>query len=259
MLDSLVCTVDLYDLIVLKKRKDGLVNIEMRGRGTENLPPEDNNAYKAAKAYISAFSTCGADITIYKNIPVGAGLGGSSADAAGVLTGMAKLYGKGSERQLEELAATLGSDTPFMVSGGFARMRGRGERLEKLRANKRLDFLLLIPPHPVSTAGCYSLYDKNPSPAHFSDEAIAALEEGDIKKLGGELFNDLYGAAQSLNPEIGQAVGELKAFDPAGVCMTGSGSAVFALFENREFCEYAKNRYRGNFEKIVVKSTIVRG
>ena len=259
MLDSLVCTVDLYDLIVLKKRKDDLINIEMRGRGLESLPPEKNNAYKAATAYISAFKTGGADVTIYKNIPVGAGLGGSSADAAGVLAGMAKLYGKGSEKQLEELAAGLGSDTPFMVSGGFARMRGRGEILEKLPVKRRLNFLLLMPPHPVGAGECYARYDKNPLPPHSSDRALAALEKGDVREFGGELFNDLYGAAKSINPEIERAMEELKAFDPAGVSMTGSGSAVFALFENEEFCAYAKSRYRGNFQKITVKSGIFRG
>ena len=75
-LDSLVCTVDLYDLIKLTKRKDGRVSIEMHGMGTETLSYEMNNAAKAAERYIEHFGTCGADIKIYKNIPVGGGLGG---------------------------------------------------------------------------------------------------------------------------------------------------------------------------------------
>jgi len=145
MLDSLVCTVDIFDIIKLKKRKDKLVNIEMHGRGLELLPYEQNNAVKAAESFINCFGTDGADIVIYKNIPVGAGLGGSSADISGVLTGMARLYGVGSDAELKRLADGLGSDTGYMLSGGFARLTGRGERVEKLSLKRKLYAVLLIP------------------------------------------------------------------------------------------------------------------
>ena len=91
-LDSVVASVDLYDLIVLKKRRDKLVSITMHGCGSEQIPFESNNAVKAAESFINEFDTCGADITVYKNIPMGLGLGGSSADSAGVLNGLARLY-----------------------------------------------------------------------------------------------------------------------------------------------------------------------
>ena len=111
LLDSLVCSVDLYDLITLKKRKDRLVTVEMHGRDTELLPFEENNAVKAAESYIDFFGTSGVDIAVYKNIPLGAGMGGSSADAAGVIRGLGRLYGRGSEEELKSLADALGSDT----------------------------------------------------------------------------------------------------------------------------------------------------
>ncbi len=111
MLDSLVCTVDMFDLIKLKRRKDKLVSVEMHGRGTETLPYEKNNAVKAAEAFIKTFDTCGTDIKIFKNIPVGAGLGGSSADISGVINGMARLYGAGGAAQF-----AVGVDSDIMTA-----------------------------------------------------------------------------------------------------------------------------------------------
>lgn len=253
-LDSLVCSVDLYDLIKLKKRKDGLVNIEMHGQGTELLPYEENNAAKAAEAYIKEFKTCGADITVYKNIPVGAGLGGSSADVAGVLRGMAMLYGAGGEGDLKRLADTLGSDTGYMLTGGFARLTGRGENVEPLESNLKLNFLLLLPRGGVSTAECYRLYDTMPKVCGNSRLAAEALKTGNVAGLGQNLFNALYAPAMRLNGGVEAAFKELTEFAPAGVNMTGSGSGVYALFDSAEMCAYAKSRYRGKCASIQLKS-----
>lgn len=255
-LDSLVCTVDLFDLIKLKKRKDNLVTVEMHGQGTETLAYEDNNAVKAAEAYIKAFGTGGADIKIYKNIPVGAGMGGSSADISGVLRGMAMLYGKGGEGQLKELADSLGSDTGYLLTGGFSRLTGRGERVERLKSNLRLNFLLLLPAGGVSTAECYRLYDGLPQEVKSSLPAVDALLKGDAEGLGLSLFNALYAPAVKLNGDVQTALEELENFAPLGVNMTGSGSGVYALFDTPEMCAYAKSRYKGKCRCIQLKSYI---
>ena len=91
LLDSVVASVDICDTVRAKPRKDALVNVYMRGMGSEGIPPEGNNAVRAAEAFVRAFGTKGADIQIDKDIPIGAGLGGSSADAAGVLNALAKV------------------------------------------------------------------------------------------------------------------------------------------------------------------------
>jgi len=162
VLDSFVCSIDVFDLVVLKKRKNPLSSVTMHGLGSESIPPEKNNALKAAEAFSKAFGTNGADITVYKNIPMGAGLGGSSADVSGVLNGMAKLYGVTDYEKLKEIADNLGSDTGYMLTGGFARMQGRGELVTPIETNTKLHFLLLCPSSEVSAGACYKKYDELP-------------------------------------------------------------------------------------------------
>ena len=255
MLDSLVATIDLFDTIHLRKRKDRLVTVEMHGRGSEGLPYDSNNAVIAAKRYVDKFDCRGVDITINKNIPIGAGLGGSSADAAGVLRGMSRLYGFGSERELKELADSLGSDSGYLLTGGFARLHGRGDIIEKLEYHHRLHFLLLVPKEGVSTPQCFATYDKlSVIPANTTQSAVEALSKNDVHALGRAMNNDLYAPAALINPDVRRACEELLEFSPLGVTVTGAGSAVFALFENAEFCTWAQSRYRGNFECLHVKS-----
>ncbi len=260
LLDSLVANVDLFDLLVLKKRKGALSRITMKGMGSESIPPEENNALKAAEAFSATFQTEGVDITVYKNIPIGAGLGGSSADVVGVLNGMAALYGITDRKKLKALADSLGSDTGYMLDGGFARMRGRGELVEKLPLNNKLHFLLICPHSAVSAKGCYAAYDVMPKTLEYrgcpAEDMIASLRKSNADEGGMYLVNDLFRAACSLNDDVGVAMQEAESFSPLGACMTGSGSAVFAWFETRELCEWAKSRYKGKFRTIVVQTLV---
>ena len=254
MLDSVVTSIDLYDLIVLKKRKDKLVSVTMRGQGSESIPFESNNAVKAAESFIQAFDTNGADITVYKNIPMGLGAGGSSADAAGVLNGLSKLYGVRDIAGLKMLADKSGSDTRYMLSGGYARLKGRGNEISPIESKLKLNFLLLAPKEGVSTAECYKTFDTIGGAGGDSEKAERAIISGDKHSLAQALGNSLAPAAQSLLPDIKSAFEQLKGFDPLAVNMTGSGSGVYALFENAEFCAYAKSRYRGSFAAYCLKT-----
>ncbi len=257
-IDSLVCTVDVFDIIKISKRKDKLVSVYMQGMGSESIPFESNNAVKAAERYISEFSTCGVDIHVLKNIPMGAGMGGSSADAAGVIRGMNKLFSLGSARELKEIADSLGSDTGYMLTGGYARISGRGELVRFIDCKTRLDFLLLLPREGVSTPQCYCLWDEMKCNLGSTGLALAALEKQDRKALGARLFNDLYPPASKLNADVSIAVEQLKKFAPLGVNMTGSGSGAYALFENAEFCRWAASRYKGGYLCMPVKTVVPR-
>lgn len=253
-LDSLVASVDIYDLIAVKKRRDGLVSITMHGRGSEDIAFEDNNAVKAAELFQKTFSTGGVDITVWKNIPVGAGLGGSSADVAGVIKAMCALFEVPLARG-KEVADKIGSDCGYMLYGGYARLSGRGERVKLLESDLKLDIGLIIPKTGVSTAECYRLYDSSGGNSlHSTAEAAEALINNDFNNLCKSLNNHLMPAAMRLNGDIAGAIKALKGFDPPAVNMTGSGSGVYALFENDQFAQYAKSRMRGAHEFILTKT-----
>ncbi len=253
-LDSLVTSVDLFDAITVKKRKDRLVSVTMHGMGSELISPESNNACRAAELFVEEFGTNGADITVYKNIPMGAGLGGSSADAAGVLNALQSLYKIDDRVKLKLIADKTGSDTRYMLTGGWARLFGRGDEVKAVESSLKLYLLMLIPEQKVSTAECFGAFDSTGKVGGNSDAAERAVIALDTAALAPQLSNALMSAAASLSEDIETCVRELKAFDPLAVNMTGSGSGVYALFENKEMCAYAKSRYRGKARAIILKT-----
>lgn len=255
LLDSVVTAIDVYDTVYAKPRGDKLINVYMHGMGSEGIPPEKNNAVKAGEAFVRAFGTGGADIDIYKDIPMGAGLGGSSADAAGVLNALAKLYKIGDRTALKEIADAHGSDTGYMLNGGTARISGRGDRVEQLPSPPTLHFLLFLPRTPVSTAECFAEYDAAPDPLRAESARMTrAIRERNFAEIAQNVYNALQAPACRLNAETAQALEAAKSFSPAAAAVTGSGSAVFALFESEELCLWAKSRYKGKLKTRVVKS-----
>lgn len=256
MIDSVVASIDLADVITARSRTDGQVNVTMHGEGSENIDPEHNNAVKAARAFMQRFNTCGVDITVWKNIPVGAGLGGSSADVAGVLRAMAKLYNIDDFASIKAIADSLGSDCGYMLTGGYARISGRGEIVKKIDSNLKLDLVLLVPEGGVSTAECYKLSDTFAQGAPMSDRVESAILKGDLEGVAQSLNNHLFKAATLLNKGVEEAKAELEGFAPPGVNMTGSGSAVYAIMENEQFARYTHSRYRGGHRLILTKTVL---
>ncbi|MDE6690997.1 MAG: hypothetical protein K2K04_03420 [Clostridia bacterium] len=256
MIDSVVASIDLCDVITAKKRSDGLVSVTMHGEGSEAIPHENNNAAKAAEEFVKRFGCAGADITVWKNIPMGAGLGGSSADVAGVLNAMAKLYGVSDFAAVKDIADGLGSDCGYMLTGGWARISGRGQIVKRLDSNLKFDIGLLVPKSGVSTAECYRVCDDLPRGAMTSGQAENAVLACDREGLCASLSNGLTAAAVKLNGDVGECISELESFAPLGVNMTGSGSGVYAVFENDMFLRYAQSRYRGKYRFIPTKTVL---
>ena len=257
LLDSVVTGIDVCDTVCAKPRGDKLINVYMHGMGSEGIPPEKNNAVRAGEAFVRTFGTGGADIEIYKDIPMGAGLGGSSADAAGVLNALAKLYKIKDRTKLKEIADAHGSDTGYLLNGGFARLSGRGERVELLPAPFTLHFLLFLPRSSVSTAECFAAYDAFPDPLRAESARMArAVREGNFAEIAQNVYNALQAPACRLNAETAQALEAARSFSPAAAAVTGSGSAVFALFESEELCRWAKSRYKGKLKTRIAKSVV---
>ncbi len=256
-LESLVATVDLYDAVTVRARKDDAVTVVMRGMNSEGILPEQNNAYLAAVSFVKRFQTTGVDIAIDKNIPIGAGLGGSSADAAAVLGAMARLYQIEDFAAVKQLADQSGSDTGFQLTGGYAVLRGRGCDVQKIDCARRLNLLLCLPASPIYTPQCFRRYDEigvklQPTTA----QAVSALLSGDDGALGASLRNGLFPAARTIEPKIATAFAALQSFAPLGVNMSGSGSCVYALCETDEFCRYLASRVHGVGRLIHVKTIV---
>ena len=229
---TLVSTINVYDTITIRPRKDSHINLVMKGLAVDCAITE-NNAYKAAKLYMDNISSTGADIIIEKKIPIGAGLGGSSAYIAGVLNGMQKAYKK--KANLLPLANSLGSDSGFLLSGGYAVLTGRGEKITKKEISQKLHLLIITDSQSVSSRASYKAFDKlEKTYKPCTAAAEKALKEGHFDKFYSVIKNDLSPASCTINENIKPNLINLKkAGAPAGI-MTGSGSAVVGIFMDKK-------------------------
>ena len=252
-LNSLVTTIALKDVITIKKRSDNKVTIKEKGI-LSGCDEKQNNAYKTAVAFIDEFKTCGVDITINKSIPVGGGLGGSSADISAVLNGMKKLFGI--EKSVVPLSKALGSDTTYMLEGGLKVISGRGENITPVNAKLKLYLLLITAESSVSAGACYKRFDEQGvTYPPVTENAVKELEIGNKLKFLSLLKNDLYPPAKSLVPQIAQNLLSLKSLGCA--FMTGSGSVVVGAYTSKKQLNKAyKTLYPTYTNKLIKTKTI---
>jgi 4-diphosphocytidyl-2-C-methyl-D-erythritol kinase len=191
----------------------------------------DNLAVRAARLLLDeSGSREGVDLRLEKRIPAGAGLGGGSSDAAGVLRLLNRLLGDPvGEEGLARLALSLGSDVPFFLLDGAARARGRGELLEAVPASPLLEVVVLHPGGALSTAEVYGrCRPAAAGEARDPGAVLAALAAGDGAALSASCFNRLEGPARELSPGLAAA---LDGWRDAGVPvhMSGSGEGCFLV------------------------------
>jgi 4-diphosphocytidyl-2-C-methyl-D-erythritol kinase len=231
MINSLVTTIAVADTITITKRKDDKITLKTTGIPV-GCSIVDNNAYKAGKLFQKRIGAGGVDIVIDKKIPVGGGLGGSSADIAGVLNGMKALFSP--EADILPLANELGSDSGYMTIGGPAVITGRGEIIEPLDAEIHMPLLIICNDKGISARECYSAYDDmNILDTATTDDAVKSLKNGDGEGFLKLLKNDLYKPALKFVPEMATAIDTLKRVGAVTALMTGSGSAVFGVFDSQ--------------------------
>ncbi|MBC8121150.1 MAG: 4-(cytidine 5'-diphospho)-2-C-methyl-D-erythritol kinase [Gemmatimonadaceae bacterium] len=213
---------------------------------THPLVPTDrtNLVWQAAELLQQACGVAdGVEIKLDKRIPVAAGLAGGSADAAAVLVGLNMLWQLGlTQKELQVLAARLGSDIPFCVSGGTALATGRGEVLSPLPVLDGLHLVLVKPRDlQVSTAWAYRTYRAGRSvsmPAKSnSANMVAAVTSRDAKRIASLLYNDLEAAVLPTHPEVARLRRQLLEYGALGTLMSGSGPTVFGLTASRTAAE----------------------
>lgn len=252
---TLVSTIDVYDKITIKPRKDSHINLIMKGLAVD-CPITENNAYRAGKLYMDKVSSTGADIIIEKHIPCGAGLGGSSADIAGVLNGMQQAYDKNAD--LLPLANSLGSDSGFLLEGGYAVLCGRGEKIIKKEFHEQLYLIIITDNQPVSSRVSYKTFDEQGKmyrPCTVSAEK--ALKNGQFEKFCSVIKNDLYKASAQIVQNIKTNLAELKKAGAPAQVMTGSGSAVVGIFNDKKQRDKAFRKLLPQYRDKLIKAQTV--
>jgi 4-diphosphocytidyl-2-C-methyl-D-erythritol kinase len=238
---TLLQTIDLADELRAQAAPAGAIGFQVDPAGS--VPSGDDNlVIRAALALRErAGIDRGANIELNKRIPVGAGLGGGSADAAAALVLLDALWDLRLERKvLRMIASELGSDVPFFLEGGLALATGRGEIVLPLADLPAHTVLLCVPPIEVSTREIYRQFDRFPQLTSDTSDATvdlftAGLEEHvECAPPWHSLKNDLEPVVVENWPEVGRIVGALKAADPLLAAVSGSGAAAFALFADLE-------------------------
>ena len=233
-------SIDLCDHVDI--RKIGIDQIQVLCNNPEVPCDRTNLAYKAAALMQSVYPEIGGlEISINKQIPMGAGLAGGSANAAAVLVGIDRLWDLGlTQTQLCDLAAQLGSDIPFCVVGGTVLATGRGEILSPLPALTDLVLVVCKPRHiAISTAWAYQTFRSQGLLAtslvkdqHLSSQMVTAIASGGDSaptKIGRLLYNDLERVVLPEYPAIAELKNRLLDQECIGAMMSGSGSTVFAI------------------------------
>ena len=234
LMDMLMQPVSLADEITLTPSED--LSISSGG-----YPPvradHANLAYRAAEALKknTGFSG-GASVHVHKRIPVGAGLGGGSADAAGVLLGLNSLWNLHlSLNDLCQIGLSLGADVPFCLHGGLTRPRGIGELMEPIPLHVNYWLVLIQPCRGLNTGEVFKAWSAEKTVLHpDTDNAVLALQSGNLPLFCSSIGNVLQPVSLRLRPEIASAIEALKASGAAQALMTGSGSAVFGIFRSRK-------------------------
>ncbi|KLO62080.1 4-diphosphocytidyl-2C-methyl-D-erythritol kinase [Dermacoccus sp. PE3] len=232
--------VDIFDEVTVTP--DAEFSVSVTGVGEDKVPTDETNlAYRAAALLAERFDVeerCA--ISIVKAIPVAGGMAGGSADAAATLVACDTLWGLDLRRhELEEIAAELGSDVPFALTGGTALGTGRGEQIVPVLATGTFEWLFALTHEGLSTPSVYAECDRlregedvpEPQP---SDGLLASLRSGDVHGVALAMHNDLESAALSLMPslrplmEMGLEMGALCAL------VSGSGPTVAFLLKDRQ-------------------------
>ena len=228
-IESLVTPVGLYDDLSLRDLGDGQIRLVCDGLAVPTGP--ENLVYRAAERLADRTpSRPGVEIRLTKRIPIGAGLGGGSSDAAATLVGLNRLWDLGLDRStLAAVAADLGSDVPLFLDGGSVVIRGRGERVEPVELGWSGWVVLVVPPFGMSTAAVYERWEPVGSPPRSADEVVRAGSSG--KGLDELLFNMLERPAFALEPRLAGLHAGMIAMGAPRVRMSGSGATLFALFD----------------------------
>lgn len=252
-LDTIMQSVSLYDEVELVRSEGAGVRLRC---DREYLPVDTKNtAYRAATLFLEhcGLTGEGVEIALRKAIPSRAGMGGGSADAAAVLRGLDDMFEtKLGLPVLMELGAKVGADVPFCVHGGACRCTGAGEIVEPVSALPDCFLVICKPPAGMSTPRAYALIDRYPlARTQATPRMLKALETGDLRLIGRQLSNRFDETMKLMQVKhIKKTMLSAGAF---GAMMTGSGSAVYGIFDGLQKAENCKELLEGKGEIFLTR------
>jgi len=252
-------SISLADEVELCRIAGGF-DISLEPEEVEIGPQERNTTYLAWKALQRL---TGKDlpmkVTLRKEIPAGAGLGGGSADAAAVLVGLNELFGLGLRvDELRGIGATIGADVPFCISGGTAMGEGVGEILTPLPAPPAHHLVVAKPSGSANTGKIYHALDKaRTKSTHSVEPVVSALRSGSLPALAASVGNGLTPVTRGIIPEVARLERTLLATGALGASMSGSGTAVYGIFDDAEAAGGAQDTFDASF--IGVYEPVSRG
>ena len=256
---SVMQMVELFDTLAFKPDPSGGLSLKVGGM---DAPSDGTNlVIKAAEALREwAGVGLGARIELDKKIPVSAGLGGGSGNAAVALKSLANLWRIDITREdMERIALSIGADVPFFLNGPCAAVTGVGEKIRPVNPCKSVPVLLVKPDFGISTAEAYknSRFDFAPFNADggMVDDAVS----GDPARMAPRMVNDLMPWAMDAHPNLARLKERMEAVEPAPVrvMMSGSGPTLFALYDTEENCQRAAGTLAGAAPFVMATRTVV--
>lgn len=234
--------VSLYDEVKARPAPDREVSLSVTGEGQADLPRDETNlAVRAARLLAEAAgATAGVALSVHKRIAVSGGLAGGSSDAAAALIACDALWGlRASRSELADLAAQLGSDVPFCLTGGTAIGTGRGEQLSRVLTRGTYEWVLAYAETGLSTPRVYAELDRIRGSDQAAEPAVpaellAALRDGNPFALGLALANDLQPAAVRLRPALARTLEVGEESGALGALVSGSGPTCIFLAADEE-------------------------
>lgn len=275
---SIMQTISLRDSVVASMAGDPaflhpatrrLLRVEFSHDGTAGVPTgTDNLVVRAANALLERLTgSCGTPpdsahalvthVHLDKRIPVAAGMAGGSADAAAALIALNALWDGGLEKEeLREVAAELGADVPFCVTGGTALATGTGTATAQVLCRGTFHWVVGMSDEPLSTPQVYRSFDEVGTPTEKEpDVVLHALRTGDVEVLGSALHNDLETAAFHLRPSLREARDAMLEAGALGAIVSGSGPTVIALAEDKAVATQVQAAVAGHFDRCEVASS----
>ena len=259
--ETILQVIKLSDEIEMTPTTSGTVEIEMEWAdgGAGELPAEGDNLITLAASHLlrSGATNPGVKVVVRKRIPIAAGLGGGSGNAAGALMVLSELWGLDLERdRLKEIASEVGSDVPYCIDGGTALATARGEKLTPLPSPEQMWFVLGVTDEPVLTRDVYDAWDRLPAPEEVGSALMTlALGAGDVEEVASLLHNDLEPAVFTLKPELEKKKEILLEAGSLGACLSGSGPTLYAVARDQNDAAAIAAKVSDVFDRVLVTSS----